>query len=278
MNDYVIVANGGFLVRAIIFEATLNKTIIALDGAANKLKRIDIKPDIILGDFDSIDAETQAYWGIQRTFNDITKDDEPYLGHHGVTIVPAKDQDDTDLVKAIRYCDKQGALSITILCAMGKREDHSEGVKMALRTEYRRDRVITLHTEQQSLRCAQDETIIITGEPGDQCGFIATHTGSFCSEGLMYECVEHSESICNLLRSTHASICVKGFGLLIMPPELPSQRAYMCKTEEEQLELQLRDAKPKRSTEQLAMFGLFAAGVVGVVAMAASSNMGMSPK
>lgn len=242
MNDYIIVANGQFLVREIIEEAIQNKTIIALDGAANKLKRINVQPHIILGDFDSIDAKTQTYWGILQTFNELANDAQPYIGQHGVTIVPAKDQENTDLVKAIHYCDKQGATSITIICATGGRDDHSEGVKMALRTEYRKDRIITLHTEQQTLRCARDETVLINGKIGDYCGFIATNTGTGSSAGLAYECAHHAESICNVLKKSPATLHIYGLALVIMPPQLRSQRAFMQKNEVARLTLQLRDA------------------------------------
>lgn len=245
MNDYIIVANGKFLVREIITDAIQNKIIVALDGAANKLKRINIKPHIILGDFDSIDADTQSYWGILKTFTELTNDAQPYMGKQGVMIVPAKDQEQTDLVKAIHYCDKQKATSITIICATGGREDHAEGVKIALRTEYRPDRLLILHTEQQSLRGAQDETITIDGQIGDHCGFIATHTGTGSSTGLQYECLCHKESICNRLKTPSALLSIKGYALIIMPPQLSSQRAFMQKNDVARLTLQLRDALPK---------------------------------
>ena len=241
MKEYLIVANGDFLVREIILEAMQGKIIIALDGAANKLRRIGIAPHVILGDFDSIDAETQAYWGILQTSTDMVDVSMPYVGSNGVIIVPTKDQGYTDLEKAIAYCDLEGAECITIICATGGREDHHEGVKMALRAQYKVSRPIILHTEQQSLRYACDETIALVGKVGDYCGIIATRTGTCTSLGLKYECSGHSESICNSLHAEVAVITVKGSALLIMPPLLASQRAYMEKSEAERLRMQLRD-------------------------------------
>src|SRR5262245_59554980 len=111
-KNYLIIANGVFLVKEIIKEAIVDKTILALDGAADKLKKLGIKPDIILGDFDSIE---NAYdWGIHATFKDMLDSNIPYLGANGITIVPSKNQALTDLIKAIHYCDKHGARSITI--------------------------------------------------------------------------------------------------------------------------------------------------------------------
>ncbi len=249
MHDYIIVANGPFLVREIIEAAIQGKKIIALDGAANKLWRLGIRPHIILGDFDSVQETKENIWGIKQTFNELEEKSEPYLGTFGVTIVPAKNQDLTDLVKAIQYCDEKNAKSISIICASGGRLDHHEGVMMALRSEYKKDRVILLHTEQQTLRHALDETVTVLGEPGDKCGVIATHTGTFRSKGLVWDGHNHSESICNVFKGTTATITVTGSALLIMPPLLPEQREFMKKTEVERLELLLRDAKAKPTSQ-----------------------------
>lgn len=227
MHDYAIIANGPFPNKDIIEDAIHDKRIVALDGAANKLKVLNITPHIILGDFDSLNEKTQQYWGITQTFNEITNDSKPYLGKHGVLIVPDKMQDETDLVKAIHYCDQQGARSITIICATGGREDHHEGTKMALKTEYNAHRMIIVHTEQQSLRYAQNESIKLLGKAGDHCGIIATNTGRCTSEGLQYECNQHEFSICNQLKSSSATLHIDGHALIIMPPQLMSQREFI---------------------------------------------------
>lgn len=249
MLDYIIVANGNFLVREIILEAIKNKVIIALDGAASKLNRLGIKPNIILGDFDSITESDRSYFGIRETFADLEEGAKPYLGNHDVTIVPAKDQQHTDLVKAIRYCNKIAAKSINIICATGGMLDQHESAIRALRTEYNKNCLIWLHTEQQTVRFAKNETVVILGEVGDKCGILAFPSGSFTSTGLKYEVKNYplefgqSESICNSLTASSASIVVKGEALLIMPPRLSSQRNFMQKSEVERLELLLRDMR-----------------------------------
>ncbi len=227
MNAFAIIANGPFPDKSIINEAIQHKIIIALDGAANKLIELKIKPDVILGDFDSLNDETLIYWGITQTFSDISADSKPYLGKQDVLIVPCKDQSETDLVKAIHYCDLQQAESITILCATGGREDHHEGTKRALQSEYRSDRIIVVHSEQQSLRYGRDETIELAGIVGDYCGIIAIHTGQCSSTGLEYECNGHDFSICNRLKTTPATVKIHGSALIIMPPQLKSQRPFV---------------------------------------------------
>lgn len=248
MSHYIIVANGNFLVREIIAQAIKDKIIIALDGAADKLLRIDIKPQYILGDFDSISEATKHYCGIRKSFSDLSEQDEAYLGNHGITIVPAKNQQYTDLAKAIQFCDRSGASSITIVCAVGGRLDHHESAVRLLRTAYKKDRPILLHTEQQTLRFAKDETVLFSGEIGDKCGIVAFPKGCVSSQGLEYESDHYelnfgySENTCNSLLAQQASVTITDEALLIMPPQLSAQREFMAKSEIERLEMQLRDA------------------------------------
>lgn len=245
MPHYAIIANGNFLVEEILKEAVKGKIIIALDGAADKLARIGLKPQLILGDFDSISESMAAFWGIKKTFAELEATEEAYAGNHEVLIVPTKNQELTDLDKAIQYCDQHEAASITLLCATGGRLDHHEGVMMSLRSQYKKGRPIFLHTEQQTLFYAKDETLILRGEAGDKCGIIATHTGKVSSKGLAYECKDHSESVCNALVSSSAELEIKGEALVIAPPHLAAQRNFMKNSEQERLELLLRDVKKK---------------------------------
>ncbi|RDI48109.1 thiamine diphosphokinase [Aquicella lusitana] len=229
MKNYLLVANGNFLVREIITEAAMNSVIVALDGAADRLIRLGIQPDLILGDFDSIDSQS--------------------LASRQHSVVLANDQSLTDLVKAIRYCDDQQAASITLVCATGGRLDHHEGAIRSLRTEYKNKRPLLLHTEQQTLRYARDECITLYGMPGDKCGIMAFPRGIFSSQGLSYDVTDYplhfgySESICNSLMSDRAFLDIRGEALLIMPPMLASQRSFMQKSQIERLEMQLRDVK-----------------------------------
>lgn len=230
MKNYLIVANGNFLVEEIICEAALDKIIVGVDGAALKLLRLGIKPHVILGDFDSLQSPYQ----------------QP---QSDITTIHLPDQNHPDLVKAIRYCDGEGASSITIICALGGRLDHQESVLRALRTEYKKDRPITLHSDQQSICFAKDETIVIEGEIGDVCAVMAYPKGIFSSLGLAYEVNQYeldfgfSESICNALTQEKAIITVQGEALIIKSAQLISQRNFSKKSEVERLELQLRDAR-----------------------------------
>ncbi len=242
-RDYVIVANGNFLVREIILEATKDKIIVALDGAAGKLNRLGIKPHVILGDFDSLTEADKNYFGISK------QADKPYHGNHNITVVPAKDQKYTDFVKAIRYCDEVGAKSINVICAAGGLLDHYEGALRALRTEYNKSRPMLFHTAQQTIQFAKNETVTIPGEIGEGCGVLAFPEGSITSTGLEYEMEAfplkfgYSESTRNSLQTSPAKIIVQGEALVVMPPQLSSQRNFIQKSNVERLELLLRDAR-----------------------------------
>lgn len=242
MKHFIIVANGSFLPPRIIQAAIQGKTIVSLDGATNKLSRMDITPDIILGDFDSINAENREQYGIKAGFIDIDDNSPPYAGKHGVHIVPAKRQSATDLQKAIKYCDKVGAASITILNATGGRLDFHESNLRTLRSHYRENRPLILLTEQQTIRYLKDEDYTISGLPGDECGVVGYPVGQMSSEGLQYETNDFklefgfSESTCNKLRGNQAMIRIKGEALVIAPASLQAQRDYMLLSEKQRLE------------------------------------------
>lgn len=202
-TSYVIVANGDFLPKEMILEATRGKIIVALDGAGHRLLALGVRPTIVLGDFDS---------SSQYEFDALN-----------IPTLHLADQNSTDLTKGIIYCDKQGATQVVIICAVGGRLDHHEGNLRALRAMHKPGRIILLYTEQQCLRFAKDESITFFGEVGDKCGVLAYPHGFCTSQGLTYEMTNHelhfalTDSTCNSLATTKAAITITGEALLIMP-------------------------------------------------------------
>ena len=253
MKDVIIIANGPFVTHELLEEAIVDKTIVALDGAANRLIATVIKPDIILGDFDSIQDEGREHWGIQACIHHLQDDSPAYKGKHGTTIVPMKNQQLTDLVKAIHYCDTQQTSSITIVCALGGLLDHHEDALRVLRSEHRAERPLVILSDLQTVRYVKDESITFTGNAGDFCAVLAFPHGRFSSSGLTYDVEDYlldvgfSESIRNSLRGTEATISVSGEALIMLPPRYPAQRAYAAKTEIERLTWLLKDALKRGS-------------------------------
>ncbi len=105
----VIIANGfhpsSKLVRSYIRDADL---IICADGGANFARKAGIVPDIIIGDLDSITKETKRYF-------------------KSVPHLLVKDQNSTDLEKAISYCITHHLDAVDVIGALGERIDHTTG-------------------------------------------------------------------------------------------------------------------------------------------------------
>lgn len=81
--------------------------IIAADKGLEKLNEINAKPDYIIGDFDSVNAEVlEQYKNIPITY-----------------LKPDKDFTDTHM--ALKLAIEQGSKKITIVGAIGTRFDHS---------------------------------------------------------------------------------------------------------------------------------------------------------
>lgn len=105
----LIIANGLAPTQAIARRlASLADLVICADGGANHAARLGIRPDVILGDLDSISAATA------RTFR-------------SVPTLLVRDQNSTDLEKAIRYALLHRYAEIDVLGATGRRVDHTAG-------------------------------------------------------------------------------------------------------------------------------------------------------
>lgn len=78
--------------------------IVCCDGALEKLLKIGIKPDVVIGDCDSVSKERQ------QQFKDI--------------IIKDQNEEYNDLQKALKYCQRQQLGPVAILGASGLRDDH----------------------------------------------------------------------------------------------------------------------------------------------------------
>lgn len=111
MNSYLIVTGGqiddNFAIQWISEHSF--EGMIASDSGMEFFKRAGLKPDVIIGDFDSVRPETLDLF---RCKEDI----------QWVKLNPMKD--DTDTEAAIRLAIEKGAEDITLLGATGSRIDH----------------------------------------------------------------------------------------------------------------------------------------------------------
>lgn len=220
-TEWLIIADApGFPVEQ-VQSLMSNKKVIALDGVADSFKKYGLVPHIILGDFDSV--KSGDYWGIKTTFYQMEVFDQPYEGNFGTLIVPAKNQDLTDLEKGILFADKNGATSIVILNAVGGRMDHTLGNIGILRKYDSPTRSLQLFTSKEIIQFVKDETVTITGKPGDYCAVMGYPEAWMTTQGLTYNGDRYplilgvQESICNTLAAPEATIEIAGEAIVIGP-------------------------------------------------------------
>lgn len=111
----VFVVSGGSITDTFVvhvIEQERPKLLIAADSGMEFFYRNDIKPDVIVGDFDSVQPEALAYFRSQPEIEFQELD-------------PVKDDTDTEF--AIRLAIERGAEKITILGGTGSRLDHVLG-------------------------------------------------------------------------------------------------------------------------------------------------------
>ena len=101
-----VVLNGQIpLDKSLIQRISSSDYIIAVDGSANQLNKLNILPNVVIGDFDSIES-----------FND-----------SNVELIEANDQSKTDFRKTLEWCIKKNISHISIFGISGKSEDHFLG-------------------------------------------------------------------------------------------------------------------------------------------------------
>ncbi|HOO91338.1 MAG TPA: thiamine diphosphokinase, partial [Syntrophales bacterium] len=86
-----------------------NPIIICADGAAQKLKVLDIVPDYIVGDMDSVEEETLRYFETRGS----------QISRY------SKDKDETDTQLALEFAFGMNPDRIRIFGALGGRVDHT---------------------------------------------------------------------------------------------------------------------------------------------------------
>ena len=89
----------------IIDQITNSDYIIAVDGSANKLFDLEIIPDVIIGDLDSLQN----------------------INNKNIELVKTPNQNKTDFRKTLEWCIEKNILNISIFGISGESEDHFLG-------------------------------------------------------------------------------------------------------------------------------------------------------
>jgi thiamine pyrophosphokinase len=108
-NRCIILANGKPPAKSVLtfLKRKGYSTLICADGGANSAKKMNVLPDYIIGDLDSVTKDTLKY----------------YLGNS--KIIRIKSQNDTDVEKCIKYAIKRKLYDIVLTGVTGNRLDHT---------------------------------------------------------------------------------------------------------------------------------------------------------
>ncbi|MBI5807225.1 MAG: thiamine diphosphokinase [Ignavibacteriales bacterium] len=109
MKKCIIIANGDLPKKnhIKILEEKKYDTIICADGGANSAAKLNVIPDFIIGDFDSVTGETKKIFYNKSKF------------------IQIKRQNDTDVEKCLKFAIKNKFSEAILLGATGDRLDHS---------------------------------------------------------------------------------------------------------------------------------------------------------
>jgi thiamine pyrophosphokinase len=201
----LILADGNPCPPARLRELRRGRFVIALDGAARRFRGAEGKPDLILGDFDSLRPAHLANFA-----------------HRGVRVIFAPDQNFTDLEKALTWCRSEGFHSVWVAQAQGDRLDHSLASLIFLKRFHRRFRELVLVTDSERVTYLEDQRVRILGASGRRIALIPFPRCRARSHGLVYELnniwleIGTRESVANQAKGKAVEIEVgKGGALLI---------------------------------------------------------------
>ena len=155
----IIIVNGD--IKNIEYTKSIIKTgdyIICADGAANHALRMDIVPNIIIGDLDSISEQSRLY------FENKSVKFEKF---------PAK-KDKTDTEICVDYAIEIGATEIIFLGAIGSRFDHSLANILMLYSIIKKGVKASVVNENNEIYIT-DSQIDLEGEIGDLVSILPIH-------------------------------------------------------------------------------------------------------
>lgn len=180
--------------------------IICADAGAHHARRLDLRPDLVVGDLDSLEA-----------------DDREWLVENGVRIIQyPHDKDQTDLELAIQHGLEEAPGSIVIMGALGARLDHTLGNLALLADERLSQRSCTIDDGVEQVFLCRDRTEI-HGSPGDLVSLVpwGVPVMGVRTTGLKWPLQgeallpERSRGISNELTASSAEIAIES-GLLFV--------------------------------------------------------------
>ncbi|MEN6421805.1 MAG: thiamine diphosphokinase [Smithella sp.] len=211
MYRKIIIVSGGNSVDSAFFQKKIkewgNCLVICCDGGARHLRNLAIKPDVVIGDMDSIDPAQLA----------------DYSSKNVKIIKYRADKDFTDTELALDYALDLKPEKIFIWCALGGRIDHSLA-NVFLLFKAREKGVETFLIDECCEVFVMDKETVFTGEQGKTVSLLALTpevTGVTLS-GFLYPLEKgnlkmgESRGVSNIINNEKAGIHVKSGKLLVV--------------------------------------------------------------
>jgi thiamine pyrophosphokinase len=142
--------NDGPAVRAAL-DAPAPRIVIAADGGLRHALALDLVPDVVIGDMDSVDPALL---------------DQAEQRGAEIDRFPV-DKDETDLELALLFAVRRGCESIRVVGGTGDRLDQTLGNMYLLALPALSDRDVRLVSGKQTTWLARPGEIVIDGQPGD---------------------------------------------------------------------------------------------------------------
>ena len=159
ISDRVLVIANGEIPSSKVVNNLLQNCdfIVACDGGLNHCNELEIVPNLLCGDLDSIDSDLSE--GLNSEFTDV---------------IQMQNQDKSDLSKALSYLRDEGFTSIDVIGIEGGRLDHQFGVWSCL---IESDSYASLHYEDFVLKRMPNDTIQLQTKLGK---IVALHAITPC--------------------------------------------------------------------------------------------------
>lgn len=208
MKRCIILANGDTPSKKIInqlYSVGVNKLICA-DGGANIAYKLNLTPDFIIGDFDSIRPEVKKYYFSRSE------------------IIQLKGQNDTDVEKCLKFAIKKKFGEVFLMGATGDRLDHTICNLGIVLKFYDKIRIKIIHKKSILIPCSGN--LYLNTVPNELISLYAFDNNTkITSNGLYYPLKNTTlqfgkkESTSNFATSDKVSLNIKG-GIVFVIREL----------------------------------------------------------
>lgn len=201
----LIIADGSPPSGELVQKHSDSDLIIAADGGLHVIQKLGLKPDFLIGDFDSAD---------KREMGSVNKEVTRVMQY-------AVEKNETDGMIALNIAFEQGARKLVMLGALGKRTDHALANIMLLKYAHDHGAAMTIEDEYCEVSLVTGETVI-HGSRGQTVSVLPFAGSAVVSsdDSLHYPMNRlfmgegDPVGISNILEREDATITVEGWALL----------------------------------------------------------------